>query len=340
MSDNKKYYYIKVKDSYFEKDSVKILESQNNGYIYSLIILKLCLKAASHDGCLMMTKKIPYTPDKVDILAKIINHDVAHVREAIKMASELDIISIVGSREIWMTEIQDMIGTSSTEGDRKRKYRKKLKEIKNGTFVHQTDGTFVHQETDNSPITGHLSTRDKILDTRDQSLEFRELDKRYYKEKNNKKEITYLNISNSNQDALSVFIQEAVNYWNTKSNLFPCKYLIPSLPKLSDIRVKFDTYDLSEIKSAIDNLSKAYDSLDQKYRPKNFQNFIVNSLDNWFEERKENTPRKYRTREERLYFDQVCNMPGIEKEWKEGKRQECIDSLNAIGEDFIDYECT
>ncbi len=126
MSDNKKYYYIKLKENYFERDNVKILEAQENGFVYSLIILKLYLKSCKYDGCLMMTDRIPYNPEKLDILAKVLNHDVAHIKDALSYAKELDLITIVESGEIWMTDIQNFIGLSSTEADRIRNYRNKI----------------------------------------------------------------------------------------------------------------------------------------------------------------------------------------------------------------------
>ena len=126
MSDNKRYYYIKLKDNYFEQDNVKILESMKNGHTYSLILIKMYLKASKYDGRLMMTPTIPYDPDKVDILSSVLNHDVDHVKEAIRAGVQLDLISIIDGREIWMTEIQNMIGKSSNEADRIRDYRKRI----------------------------------------------------------------------------------------------------------------------------------------------------------------------------------------------------------------------
>ena len=43
--ENKNYYYLKLKENFFESDELKILESQENGYLYSNILLKLYLKA-------------------------------------------------------------------------------------------------------------------------------------------------------------------------------------------------------------------------------------------------------------------------------------------------------
>lgn len=126
MSDSKKYYYIKLKENYFEQDNIKVLESMENGYIYSLIIIKLYLKSAKNEGRLMMTPTIPYDPNKVEILANVIGHDVAHVREAINLGIKLDLITIIEGKEIWLNDIQNFIGKSSTEADRIRNYRKTL----------------------------------------------------------------------------------------------------------------------------------------------------------------------------------------------------------------------
>ncbi len=129
MSDNKKYYYIKLKDNYFDQDNIKILESVPNGHVYSLIIVKLYLKATKYGGQLRMTESIPYDPSKMDILASVLNHDVAHVKEAIKLASDLGIVSILDTGDMWMAEIQNFIGQSSSEADRIRDYRSKLNKV-------------------------------------------------------------------------------------------------------------------------------------------------------------------------------------------------------------------
>ena len=126
MSDNRKYYYIKLKENYFDQDNIKVLESVNNGHIYSLIIVKLYLKATKYGGQLRMTESIPYDPTKIDILANVLNHDIAHVKEAIRVASELGIITILDDGQMWMAEIQNFIGQSSTEADRIRDYRNRL----------------------------------------------------------------------------------------------------------------------------------------------------------------------------------------------------------------------
>ncbi len=35
MSDNRKYYYLKLKENYFDDDSIVLLESMQDGVLYS-----------------------------------------------------------------------------------------------------------------------------------------------------------------------------------------------------------------------------------------------------------------------------------------------------------------
>ena len=57
---NKQYYYLKLDENFFEEDSLKLLESMENGYLYSNILLKLYLKALKNNGRLVFNEFIPY----------------------------------------------------------------------------------------------------------------------------------------------------------------------------------------------------------------------------------------------------------------------------------------
>lgn len=63
MADNGKYYYLKVKENFFDTDEMKILEGMKDGYMYGNILLKLYLRSLKYDGRLMYRNRIPYTPE-------------------------------------------------------------------------------------------------------------------------------------------------------------------------------------------------------------------------------------------------------------------------------------
>ena len=77
MADNRKYYYLKLKENFFDSDSIVLLEDMKDGILYSNILLKLYLKSLKNGGRLLL----------------------------------------------YMTDIELMIGQSSTEAERKRAAR-------------------------------------------------------------------------------------------------------------------------------------------------------------------------------------------------------------------------
>ncbi|MCM1245710.1 MAG: phage replisome organizer N-terminal domain-containing protein [Roseburia sp.] len=127
MADNRKYYYLKFKENFFESDEIKILENMKEGYIYSNILLKLYLRSLRNEGRLMYKDIIPYTPE---ILATLIGHQVGTVEKALKIFRKLGLIEILDNGAIYMLDIQNYIGKSSTEADRQREYYNRIKSEK------------------------------------------------------------------------------------------------------------------------------------------------------------------------------------------------------------------
>lgn len=123
MADNKKYYYLKLKDNFFDSDEMIILESMPDGYIYSNILLKLYLRSLKYQGRLMFNDKIPFNST---MLAQVTRHSVGDVEKGIQVFSDLGLIEVLDNGAIYLADIQNFIGESSTEADRKRGYRQRI----------------------------------------------------------------------------------------------------------------------------------------------------------------------------------------------------------------------
>lgn len=128
MADNKKYYYLRLKESFFDSDELKLLEGMPDGYLYSNILLKLYLRSLKSDGKLMLNDRIPYSPE---MLASITGHQVGTVKQALHMFVELGLIELLDNGAMYMADIQRLIGKGSTEADRIREYRKRINDDKN-----------------------------------------------------------------------------------------------------------------------------------------------------------------------------------------------------------------
>lgn len=127
MADNKKYYYLKLKENFFESDTMLLLEGMKDGYIYSNILLKLYLKSLKDDGRLILNGRIPYSSQ---MIANVTRHKVGTVERALKTFEEFGLIEIMDNGAIYMLDIQNFIGESSSEADRKREYRARIEKEK------------------------------------------------------------------------------------------------------------------------------------------------------------------------------------------------------------------
>lgn len=129
MADNKKYYYLKLKDNFFDDEKIQIIEAMPDGDTYVNILLKLYLRSLKRDGKLMATDRIPYSPET---LAAVVKKPVGVVRAAVEIFRQFELVEVLDNGEMYMLDIQNFIGTSSTEGDRKREYRRKIADAKEG----------------------------------------------------------------------------------------------------------------------------------------------------------------------------------------------------------------
>lgn len=124
MSTSKKYFYMRLKEDFFRSPELIAVESMPNGYLYSNILLKLYLLSLRGNGRIM-AGAIPYSPE---MIARATGHDCETVNDAIAIFSDVGLIEKLDSGAIYMLDIQNFIGESSTEADRQRDYQRKIKE--------------------------------------------------------------------------------------------------------------------------------------------------------------------------------------------------------------------
>lgn len=146
MADDKKYYYMRLKEDFFDNnDAVKILESMPDGYLYSNILLKLYLKSLKFNGRLMYNERIPYN---AAVLATLTSHSIGVVEKALQVFEDLGLIEVLDNGAIYMLDIQNYIGKSSTEADRKREYRNRIELEKQALLgIGQTSGQMSGQNS-------------------------------------------------------------------------------------------------------------------------------------------------------------------------------------------------
>ena len=120
MADNRKYYYLKLKENFFDSDSIVLLEDMKDGILYSNILLKLYLKSLKNGGRLQLDEHIPYT---AQMIATLTRHQIGTVERALAIFQQLGLVEQLDCGLLYMTDIELMIGQSSTEAERKRAAR-------------------------------------------------------------------------------------------------------------------------------------------------------------------------------------------------------------------------
>lgn len=125
MSDNRRYFYLKLKESFYNSETMVILESMQDGLIYSNLLMKMYLMSLKNNGILMLNDHIPHSPQTI---ATFTRHQIGTVERALKVFMELGLVEILTDGTYYMTDIQMLIGLSSTEGERKKRERMRLQQ--------------------------------------------------------------------------------------------------------------------------------------------------------------------------------------------------------------------
>lgn len=166
-TENKRFYWIKLRQDFFNKETIDWLQDQENGYAYIVLYLKLCLMTANNGGKLIRTVgdlTIPYDVRKISQKTGI---DFDTVTIAMGLFKHLGLLVEGTEGVLNLPEVPMMVGneSASKEAIKKRKQRQKNKAqgMQGGTNCPQIEGT-------NCPT----EYRDKSIEYRDKSIEIRE----------------------------------------------------------------------------------------------------------------------------------------------------------------------
>ena len=123
MSENKKYYYMKLKENFFSSERMVVLETMPDGILYSNLLLKMYLMSLKHNGVLLLHENLPHTPQTI---ATFTRHQIGTVERALQIFLKLGFVELLTDGAYYMPDIQLLVGRSSTEAERKRRERLRL----------------------------------------------------------------------------------------------------------------------------------------------------------------------------------------------------------------------
>ena len=140
MSKAKTYYWLKLKDGFFDDDTIAFIEEQENGIVYSNFYLKLCLKAIRTEGRLMRLVGNTMIPYDVKSIAKLTNVPVDTVAVAMRLFEQIGLVERFETGEIYLSQINEMIGKETDKAALMRRKRAEEKLLGNNVTPELPSG--------------------------------------------------------------------------------------------------------------------------------------------------------------------------------------------------------
>lgn len=173
--ENKRFFWIKLREDFFRQETIDWLMEQENGSAYVVLYLRLCLMTANTDGELIRTigdMSIPYDPKNISRKTDI---DIDTVNVALALFKRLGLVEETQDGIPVLPGVKEMIGSESESAARVRKYRKNQKEkalqSNNGVTMAKLQ---CNPEVTDEPLQGNKTTLQSNEELRAQRLEYRD----------------------------------------------------------------------------------------------------------------------------------------------------------------------
>ena len=218
----KKYYWLKLKDNFFNQKEVKKLRRIAGGDTYTIIYLKMQLLSIKKDGIIEFegTEK-----DLAEQLSYEIDEDLNNIQVTLSFLKVNNLIEEISENNFLLTKVPDCIGKEGASAERVRRHRerKALLEKEKEQKMLQCNGEVTNSNND------VIKSNTEI-------------------EKENEKEIE---IEKDNNISKDIFINKVVSEWNS-IGVSPIKLIRGTRQKMLNARIK--EYSEEGVLQAINNI--------------------------------------------------------------------------------------
>ena len=124
MSDNKKYYWLKLKTNFFDSKEMLRLRSIAGGDTYTIIYLKMLLLSLKTDG-LLEYDGIDATQDEE--IALLLHESLDNVKLTIAFLKRVGLLEMANKNDFFLNQVPTLTGSETQAAERKRRYRENIK---------------------------------------------------------------------------------------------------------------------------------------------------------------------------------------------------------------------
>ena len=163
MATGKRYYWIKLKDSFMNSEVVDFLMSQPNGASYVVLYQMLCLKTINTDGrltCQIGDIIVPFDIGKIQRDCKYFTLDT--IRVALGLYKQLGLIYEEQDGTLVLVNHAEMVGSETDYSAQKRMQRENRR--------RQIPVQCADSVEDNAVDIVHTDIRDKRIEIRDKDI--------------------------------------------------------------------------------------------------------------------------------------------------------------------------
>ena len=167
MTDNKRFYWLKLRRDFFKRHDIKILESMPQGKEYVLFYIKLLAESVDHGGELRFNETIPYT---ADMLAAVTDTDTEVVDKALDNLKTLGLLVVADDGTMSLPYAVKLIDSCADNDNARRqaRYRERHREDngKSNTIStpNNTDSNTESNTKSNGTVTQSVTNSNEILD--------------------------------------------------------------------------------------------------------------------------------------------------------------------------------
>ena len=267
MATGKRYYWIKLKDTFMTSDAVDFLMEQKDGANYIVLYQMLCLKTINTGGRLERTIGeviIPYDEEKIQRDTKWFTIDT--VRVALNLYKALGLIYADDNGVLCLTDHDNLVGSTTDYADQKKLQRENKQNLLPESGVDNVHSD-VHQNV-------HTDIRDKDI--------------RYKEIKRSDTRDTEDKILSNESICRTKDVRRIVDAWNSLG-LQQVVKVSPDSARGKMLRARVNEYGVDEVLRAIekvrqsDFLKGSNDFLitfDWFVKPNNFPKVLEGNYDN------------------------------------------------------------
>ena len=121
----KKYYWLKLKEDFFEEKQIKYLRSLPDGDKLVIAYLKMQLKSLKTEGFIKYDSVLP---SNIEELSMILDEDVNIVSLMVKALQQVKAVEVLDDGSFYMIAMQELIGQEGSSAERVRQFRAREKQ--------------------------------------------------------------------------------------------------------------------------------------------------------------------------------------------------------------------